>query len=256
MKKIILMGAGNIGQAFLNSWKSCSFEIIVVEPHIENLESLYPFAKFVKNIQDISKDFYEDFLVLAFKPQNLKEIMKDICNRPSILVSVLAGIPISFLKQINESVIRVMPNLAIKTGKSINLTYCDEEHRQLFLDVFSFSGLPFFLKNEEDFDYLTTIFGCGPAYFFLLAKNLCDQAENFGLSKENVKLLVDQLFIGSASLIEKNKTYTEMMNAVASKGGATEAALNYMHDPMEHIIEEAVSEAYARIKAMKKENCT
>lgn len=258
MRKIILMGAGNIGQAFLNSWRKAEFEIIVVEPHLENLESLYPFASFVKTIQDIPKDFSEDFLVLAFKPQNLKEMMQSISNRPSILVSVLAGVPLSFLKQINESVIRIMPNLAIKTGQSINLTYCeacDAEHKDLFLEVFSFSGMPFFLDNEEDFDYLTTIFGCGPAYFFLLAKILCYQAENFGLSKENAKLLVDQLFIGSASLIEKNKNYQDMMNAVASKGGATEAALNYMYDHMEHMIEKAVGEAYLRIKAMKKENC-
>jgi pyrroline-5-carboxylate reductase len=259
MKKIILMGCGNIGQSLLRSWCETSFSIVAVDPFVQHLKQDYPFVNFVNSILDVPKDFNEDFLVLAFKPQNLQETISLIKDRQSIIISLLAGVSASFLEKINKRVIRVMPNLAIQTGKSINLTYCnpliDETQKENFLNLFSFSGIPYFVKSETDIDQLTPIFGSGPAYIFLLAKLLEDLVIELGVPKNDARNLTNQLLEGSLSLIREEKSYEDLILSVASKKGVTEAALKTLKPNFNQILRESIKKANLRIEEMRDENC-
>jgi pyrroline-5-carboxylate reductase len=133
---------------------------------------------FVQSIKSLSRYFVEDLLVLAVKPQNLNDVAPDLINRNSnaVIVSTLAGISLGILHNAlpnHPNLIRVMPNIAIKNGNSVNLAFItpgvSKQHRQLFHVAFAPSGEIFVLDKEKQIDLLTPIFGSGPAYFFLLA---------------------------------------------------------------------------------------
>ncbi len=264
--KILLIGCGNIGGALLNSWVACDIasEIVVVQPSLRNKDMLASSKlSFVQSIKSVSRSFVEDLLVLAVKPQNLNDASPDLINRNSnaVIVSTLAGISLEMLHNAlpnHPDLIRVMPNIAIKNGNSVNLAFiapgASKQHRQLFHAAFAPSGDIFVLDEEKQIDLLTPIFGSGPAYFFLLADILLKEAMKYGISAEDAKRMTDALLIGSARLINEKQSYTELISSICSKKGVTEVALNYVKPRLVPLIEQGLNAALNRIDELKNEN--
>jgi pyrroline-5-carboxylate reductase len=264
--KILLIGCGNIGSALLNSWVACDIasEIVVVQPSLRNKDMLVSSKLcFVQSIKSVSRSFVEDLLVLAVKPQNLNDVAPDLINRNSnaVIVSNLAGISMETLHNAlpnHPNLIRIMPNIAIKNGNSVNLAFItpgvSKQHRQLFHAAFGLSGDIFVLDEEKQIDLLTPIFGSGPAYFFLLAEILLNEAMKYGISAEDAKRMIDALMIGSARLINEKQSYTELISSICSKKGVTEVALKHMKPRLAPLIEQGLNAALNRIDELKNEN--
>jgi pyrroline-5-carboxylate reductase len=88
------------------------------------------------------------------------------------------------------------------------------------------TGKTLLLKNEELMDAVTAISGSGPAYFFYFVQQMTEAALQMGFDESTASLLVKQTMLGSYHLIDSaGKPLPELIKAVASKGGTTEAAL-------------------------------
>lgn len=264
--KILLVGCGNIGLSLLKVWvaEQVGAEIIIVQPSMKNSADFsdYPYIKFLENVTDIPKSFMEDLMVMAVKPQNLQAIapfLKDR-NSSSIIVSTLAGVTLDHLKVFlpkHEKIVRIMPNVALKTRNSINLAFAPEAIKGSILDIFNRafqpSGPIFFLDEEKHLDQLTPIAGSGPAYIFLLAELLRAEVINMGIPKDAAKGLIDRLFKGSTSLIENDMAYETLIQSVTSKKGVTEAALSVMRPAMEQVIKTSLDAAFVRLRELSDE---
>lgn len=80
-------------------------------------------------------------------------------------------------------------------------------------------------------DAVTGVSGSGPAYFFYIVKYMIRAAMEMGFEVEVAETLVRQTMLGSYHLIENsNKTIDELIKAVASKGGTTEAAFGVFEE--------------------------
>ena len=263
---LLLIGCGNIGGALLNTWESLNLfsSIVVVQPSLSSLHA-YNNASitFVNNINTIPKNFIEDLTVLAIKPQNIDQIMPELRKRThsSIIISLLAGIQleqISSMMQVNSKIIRIMPNVAIKTGQSLNLAFAQNltaHDISIIEDIFRPSGLMIWVNEEKHLDRLTAISGSGPAYFFLLAETLVAETIKLGINESTARKLIQQVFIGSASLVTNNNAFGSLINSVASKKGVTEAALKTMTPNIKQVMQEALKAAIARLKELSDENC-
>lgn len=259
--RILLIGCGNIGNALLKTWKNIEEikEVAVVDPNVVNSD--LPNITFFKDI-DALQDFSEDIIVLAVKPQMLNQVLNVIRNRNSnaLVVSTLAGITTKILAQglkNHKNIIRIMPNMAIKTGHSVNLAFVpcgvSAESLELFKNVFIKSGKIFFLNQEDQIDILTPIFGCGPAYFFLLADIMLEYLSKNAIS--NAKEMMDELLIGVSSLAQNDVQYKDIIKSVSSKQGVTEAALKAIGSDMHELIEKSFKAALTRIQELSNENC-
>lgn len=264
--KILLIGCGNIGTALLNSWinNNIASEIMVIQPSLrnQNLSNL-PRISFIKSIKDISPSFTEDLIVLAVKPQHLNDIIFDLYDRncSAVVVSTLAGISTKILRNSlpnHSNLVRIMPNIAIRNGNSINLTFMlpgmIEQHKQLFYDAFAPSGKIFVFNEERKIDLLTPIFGSGPAYFLLLADVLLKETMKYDISKEDADTMMESLLIGSSNLINKNQSYSELISSICSKKGVTEVALGYIAPQMMVLIKQGLDAALERINELQNEN--
>jgi pyrroline-5-carboxylate reductase len=88
------------------------------------------------------------------------------------------------------------------------------------------TGRAVFLEEESLLDAVTGLSGSGPAYFFYLIKAMIDAGVKMGFEPAMASLLVKQTMLGSYHLMQtSDKTLDELIQAVASKGGTTEAAL-------------------------------
>ncbi|MBI3171798.1 MAG: pyrroline-5-carboxylate reductase, partial [Hydrocarboniphaga effusa] len=67
-----------------------------------------------------------------------------------------------------------------------------------------------------------------PAYYFLLTEVLRAAGVQLGLSAETAARLARQTFIGAARMAEGDTDVGELRARVTSKGGTTEAAVQYL----------------------------
>ena len=266
--KILLIGCGNIGGTLLRRWLASDFirEIIVIDPSMRNQASfaIDNHVNFYANIKQVPESFVEDMIVIAVKPQHFADVALHIKQRNSAatIISAVAGVNVEKIKSylpFHCNIIRVMPNIALQNGHSVNLTFksstVSDHAMQNYEHILSGTGSIFMLEHEEQIDSLTPIFGSGPAYFFLLAELLQKQAVKFGIDERCALQMTNLLIKGIASHVKNDTPYDENISAVASKKGVTEAALEVMKDGMRKVIEDSLAVALKRVEELKNENC-
>ena len=93
------------------------------------------------------------------------------------------------------------------------------------------TGRAVFFEDEDLIDACTAVSGSGPAYFFYIVKNMIDAGVKLGLDEATSAILVKQTMLGSYHLMNtSDKSLDELIKAVSSKGGTTEAALNSFNE--------------------------
>ncbi len=202
-----------------------------------------------------------DIIILSIKPQSLDALAKSInySLKDKLVISIMAGISINHLREKlgAEKIVRSMPNLPVEIEKGIigwiatkNVT---RQEKDLVKIIFDPLGEQIELKDESKIDLITALSGSGPAYFFYLAELLAQKAKKVGFSTKEAMLIAEQTLIGSGCLLGKNKSLSvkEWRDAVTSKGGTTEAAINFLKkSEFPVLFEEAIEEAVVRSKEL------
>lgn len=178
---------------------------------------------------DLGRAGEADFVILAVKPQvfdAVSEQLKPHLGRQTV-ISIMAGIRCERLsRQLGlDSLVRTMPNLGVASGASITAAYMfgqgDRTGAAALLDLW---GATIWLEDEAEFDGFTAIAGCGPAYFFELVNQLQRAAEKLGFDEELAARIANGALAGAAAMLDDGAA-ADKVRRVASKGGATEAAL-------------------------------
>jgi len=262
--KLLLVGCGHLGSALLHAWlaNEALQKIVVVQPSLSKAAMFKkdPVLTFVSTLQEVPADFKPDMIVLAVKPQKLHLVAPELSalvEENTLLVSFLAGVSVTKLATYipqHAKTIRIMPNIALKIGQSVNLTYTAHQltHKELEqIEVaFSSSGKIHWLAREELIDLLTPMSGSGPAYFFLMAEILVQITIDCGIEENIARNLIQQTFIGSAQLTHETNDFQALITAVASQGGVTEAALHVLKPVLNDSMRQAVAAALIRIKEL------
>ena len=261
---ILLIGCGNLGGILLQNWSNDDqiSEIVVVQPSLSKKQVFNNVDKitFVKSHEEINKGFIPHTSVIAIKPQQVPNVIPNyrIYNKSASFISLCAGIEIKSLKTILDhttKIIRIMPNIAMSLGESVNLAYMEEDtesEKQKVSTVFKKTGLIYWVQKEDILDNLSPITGSGPAYFFSLAEELVKNTIEAGINKEDAIKLVSQTFIGSAKLLETTqKSTSSLISSVTSRGGITEAALQVLNLHLPKAISSSLKAAIDRLKYLK-----
>lgn len=245
---ILIIGAGNMGGALLSKIVDIKNidSIHVIQPSL-NKQGDYKefdrihFYKDLEQLQAAGSAFKPDITVIAIKPQKFSEVLPEYSEylKESLIISIAAGVSIESLQQYlgeqkHENIIRIMPNMAMKVGESMNLGYhpknCSKDKITFTEELFKPTGKLHWLANESMFDTITPITGCSPAFFYKFAEILVTIAKEQGIEADDAQALVKQAFLGTALAMDNKSSFPQMINEVASKGGVTEAALEAM-DP-------------------------
>ena len=153
---------------------------------------------------------------------------------------------------------RAMPNTASKYGQGITALYNSSFKKSNFKKVssiFSKLGTVIEVDNDSKIDTFTGVIGSGPAYFFQTLKSfekklmrLCNQ------DKKIVREIIANLMKGVGSSIEKDGDLDNLIKAVASKKGTTEAGLKSLKsNNLNQIFEKGLNAAIKRSKEISNE---
>jgi len=237
--KIAIIGCGNMGMAFANSFIQYNLvqkeDLLLIEKNKERGDLLQE-QKAGVVVDTISGKISEvDLIILSVKPQDYPLVSEELAQfiKPAQLVlSIMAGIPIVNLQSTlsHDLIIRAMPNTPALLGMGMtafaSASAVGLSDIRKVENLINSTGRAVFLEDENLLDAVTGLSGSGPAYFFYLIKAMIDAGVEMGFDSAMSALLVKQTMLGSYHLMQtSDKNLDELIQAVASKGGTTEAAL-------------------------------
>lgn len=197
-----------------------------------------------------------DIVILAVKPQNLKDVSTALRKKlnGALVVTVAAGINTQTLSRwLNTTrIVRVMPNTPAMIGKGISGLYASaglrESDRQRVDVIMSAVGSIIWLDNEEKIDDITCLSGSGPAYVFYFIESMLEAAQQIGFDPVSARQVVLATFEGAIELAKISEgTIAQLRSHVTSKGGATERAIaRFEQDGVKPIIIAGIKDCHAR----------
>lgn len=169
-----------------------------------------------------------DLLVLGVKPEQLEAVAAEAQAAASVL-SMLGATPVERVAAAfpESAAMRVMPNLGVEAGKGVMCFSAargvDDALSRRVVDLLEALGRVE-VMDDGLIDLATAAMGCSPAYLALVAEVIAEATAREGLDPELARSLVVDTVAGTAELL-RTRTSQELITAVASPGGSTEAGL-------------------------------
>lgn len=265
--KLGIIGMGNMASAIVRGVADSFFlntkDICFYDTDNEKVQKSSLSLK-MDSCSDIREVFLSsEFVLLAFKPQNLKESSSMIASYfntdSNILLSILAGIPIKYFEELiseKAKIIRIMPNAPALINKGVSAisfnSNISSSQKDFAIKMFGCIGKTVVI-DEKYQNLVIALSGSSPAYFYLICKYMVDFGIKKGIDKKLAKKLVTGSMIGSGEMLENiGDDFNEMIVKVASKGGTTEKALeSFKKNDLKEIINDAMESALKRAYEME-----
>lgn len=228
---ILILGCGNMGGAMLAGWLAAGHdpaEFTVIDPYL--LEA----PAGVRLLRNATQQQF-DFILLGTKPQAVDEAvpaLKQALGPDTVLLSILAGTEIASLAARLPgagAIVRVMPNLAARIGKSpLGLfgSGLDTAAKARVEALLAPLGGTEWLESESQLDAVTALAGSGPAFVYRFIDALAAGGAELGLNPDQAKRLAVTMVEGAAQLAGTSElSPEELAKRVTSPGGTTAAGL-------------------------------
>lgn len=253
----VLIGCGKMGGAMARAWlnQNVVFKLDVIDPAACDINDGR-----VTHSQTLG-DIDADVVILAVKPQILKDAVENVRVSPdSLIVSIAAGQSLETLAGLfgdTQPIVRSMPNTPAAIGKGISVSvgnaYISDAHKGMAERLLLSCGLHDWVEDEGLMDGVTALSGSGPAYVFYMIESLKKAGQNIGLSSELSSALARQTVVGSAALAEheSDTPASTLRENVTSPNGTTQAGLEILMDGrFDDILTETLSAARRRSKEL------
>jgi pyrroline-5-carboxylate reductase len=239
--KIVFLGGGNMANALIGGMLKQGFaasDIEVIEPYADARAKLTTSYAVACHASAASAPASPDILVLAVKPQQMKDAVAPLVGKlgSAVVISIAAGLDMAALSRWlggHRQIVRCMPNTPALIGAGITglcaLPEVSTDQRAAADRVLRAVGTTVWIDDEAKIDGVTAISGSGPAYVFLFIEALQQAAADLGFTPEQGRQLAIETVQGAAGLAAQSiEPAAILRERVTSKGGTTEAALRIM----------------------------
>lgn len=264
-KNITFIGSGHMAQSLIAGLINNNFapeNIWATGINTDKLKKLAATYKINSTNDNAAAAKKADIIILAVAPQLVKTIASEIHDhiqtKDPIIISLAASINFNELEQWftpNNKIIRAMPNTPVAVNAGVTAIFAEQNTPLPALttakELFQMVGKTVQLANEELFDIVTILSGCGPAYFYLIMETLQESAINMGLDAETAHTLTVQTAMGAAKMASTHQqTIAKLRQNVCSPGGVTEQAiLSLQENNIEKIFAKALKTAKQKLSS-------
>jgi len=201
-----------------------------------------------------------DIVIIAVKPKDVQKVLDEISDivGKKLVISTVAGVPVAeFERRLRKAkVVRIMPNIPCSVGEgavafSLGSRVGGGDLR-LVEGLLDKVGIALKLP-EYMLDAVTGLSGSGPAFYSLVIKAMAEAGVEEGLPEDVALKLAAQTAKGVGKiLLETGMDPEELIGAVRSPGGTTEAGLKKLEEmAAAEAFKEAVHAAVKRAKELR-----
>ncbi|WP_177184630.1 pyrroline-5-carboxylate reductase [Sporolactobacillus nakayamae] len=266
VEKIAFIGSGELAESLLKGFldkKFISADHVWMNNH-SNKERLAQLEHEFHVHTTQSKELAlknADIVIFAFRPadtRNAVEEMKAFLRPDQLIISLMVGVPTAFIQSasgIDLAVVRAMPNTSASIGLSATGLAAGasvsgaqlELAKQLFETVGTVT-----IVQENEIDVIAGLAGSGPAYLYYLAQAMQEAGVREGISEESAAQLVLQTLLGASHLLNQSgKSASDLLKAVATPGGTTQAGIDTLdNQSVKQAVIDCVHHAIVRAKEM------
>ena len=264
--RIAIIGCGNMGTAYARSFRKYGLvapgDLWLAVRSEHRRATLDGLGRTTTAVGEATRD--TDLVIVAVKPQDFGGMAPDLAAAlapDQVVLSIMAGITLARLQTAlgHATVVRAMPNAPARIGMGITAyaTATDLSMRQTLMveQLLNCTGRAIHLEDEGLLDAVTALSGSGPAYFFHMVQCMVDSGIRLGLEPHVASALVKQTMLGSFHLMEHaDRTPEELIQAVMSKGGTTEAAFKVLEqEDLSGTLQRAIVAAQERAQKLGRE---
>ncbi|OAT86084.1 pyrroline-5-carboxylate reductase family protein [Desulfotomaculum copahuensis] len=244
-----IIGTGSLGRMLIEGFieqKICQPDQIYISNRtiekMQKIKSIYPLI----NLADNNKCVLEkaDWIFICVKPLDLPFVFQETGTSfpdNKLIISTLLAPGLEYLDSlIKGKVLRIYPSITQSTGHGVMLVafgkrVIETEKREL-LDCFNRLGKAFEI-SERYFRIAGDITSCGPAFMAYMTASLANTAIEHGLDKSLALDMAGETMLGTALLLkEKQLSFEQMINQVATPGGCTAAGVQILARDLSPII--------------------
>lgn len=234
---IHIIGGGNLGVAIAKGISTYTNEntVTITRRNIENIQYLES-----KGITVSSNNLHHiqsaDIIILTIKPYQilsvLNEIKSEISNK--IIVSAVSGVLIETIQKesnATNSVVRIMPNIAVQFGESatcISFNEKDKVQAEKVISIFQKLGTAPVIE-EKLMDAATVLGACGTAFALRYIRASMQAGIEIGFDSQTALAIAAQTAKGAAQMLLEEKIHPEqLIDRVTTPQGCTIVGLNEM----------------------------
>ncbi|CAN5187920.1 pyrroline-5-carboxylate reductase [soil metagenome] len=234
---IFMVGCGNMAGQMLSRWLACGLDPARVTV-------LRPSGRAVALGVTVTAEYPDQFadgtiVLLGMKPYQLQVVaprVPALGDGASALVSMLAGTTMVQLRAAfpgSANIVRVMPNTPVGVGQGVCALHADRITRADASDqvtaLLAPLGLVEWIGDEGQFNLVTALSGCGPAYLFRFIDALGVAGARLGLPADQAARLALATVQGAATLATRADDNPGVLaDRVASPGGMTREGMNVL----------------------------
>lgn len=170
-------------------------------------------------------------VVLGVKPYHLASVLPAIADsveEDTVVLSLAAGVTLATLEGLlggHRALVRAMPNTPIEVGGGVVALMrgggVSDADMTLVRELLQESATVLEIPEDKVHAEIAAA-GSAPAFFYLVAESMIDEAVAQGLARDVATTLVVETMLGSARILsEKGIRPTEARYAVSSPGGTT-----------------------------------
>lgn len=239
-RPVLMIGCGTMAGAILARWLETGLDparVTVVDPGRSappaqgvSLLSALPAALPPRAV-----------IMLGIKPQSLPDVaplLSPLLTSGQIIISILAGVTVAGLRAAlgeKTDIVRIMPNTPVALGKGVCALYADARTDAGLVDeaqhLLAPLGLVERIGDEAQFNLITALTGCGPAFVFRFIDALAHAATTLGLDADQAARLAMATVEGASALaVQAGEPPAILADKVASKGGMTREGLDVLDE--------------------------
>ncbi|MCY8756430.1 pyrroline-5-carboxylate reductase ProG [Bacillus haynesii] len=264
MKKIGFIGYGSMAQmiaAKLLDQEKISDDMVIVSSRndgkTEELRKLYPNVA-CQSAEELAKQC--GLIFICVPPMAVKETLEKI--QPFLqenvhIVSIAAGIELDRLHDwTSGQVTRYIPTLTSEVGIGVSLVVhgervaeADKSRLEEYLSAFSTVKQ----INERDIDAASNLTSSSPGFIASIFEEFVQAAvRNSSLTKEEAFHFLIHALLGTGKLLmEKDMTFAQTLDRVATKGGITAEGAEVIQDAMPEVFDELFARTMKKYEDIK-----
>ncbi|MGG4155629.1 late competence protein ComER [Peribacillus muralis] len=262
MKKIGVIGTGNMGTILIEAWLEAKIlnpaDLMITNRTLSKALSLkekHPDIEVAESAAEIAQQ--ADFIFLCVKPLQIDGLLSDIkhhINKEQLVISITSPLSVAQLESaVKAPCARFIPSITNRVGSGVSLLSfgegCSKEAKTALHELASAISAPVVIENDIT-RVASDIVSCGPAFFSYLAQAFIDAAcQTTKIDKETATTLTENMLIGLGELLGKGVyTLPALQEKVCVKGGITGEGIKVLEaetGEMFHHLFQATHEKFA-----------